>query len=259
MKKLPLANSLYQQQHALASHEVEDQPTEGVSRHLYTMKLTYFSCQVRTVPTPSQPTTPFAGKLLANSLYQQQYSLAGHAAEDQPTEGVSRHLHIIHYMKLTSFSCQVRTAPTPSQQPTPFAKGGKLLPGEVRAPLREEGTKVAEQKPKLAAEEDKNEAVKEVEQSEQQEDGETDSLKDLDIVAVSEAQCSDAADTGAGSPDALDGSPDMPDTPPESPDTVSFPQASSSEPGSPQTQVRTRVLGSPHHSTLGFYILGQDL
>ena len=205
-------------------------------------------------------------------------------------------------MKVTSFPCQVRTAPSPSQSPTPFAEGGKLLPGEVRAPLRvekrEEGAKVAmsvvgeeklveatEQKQNLAADEDREkEATKEQEQeyeqgsgpvpdlvpqSEQQEhESATDSLKDRDIVAVSEAQCCDAAsrgdnpdvlnmragspedalasppDTTAGSPDALHGPPDMPDTPPESPYTVSLPEAPSSEPGSPQTQVRTRLLHS---------------
>ena len=206
----------------------------------------------------------------------------------------------------------MRTAPTPSQPPTPFAEGGKLLPGEVREPLREEeereeGAKVArdmggeeeklieatEQKLNLVAEEDKKEMVKEhekeaaakehekemvkehepgsgpvpdlVPQGEQQDqEGETDSLKDLDIVAVSEAQCVDAAARGdtpdaldmragspdalasppdmrAGSPDALDSPPDMPDTPPESPDTVSLPEAPSSEPGSPQIQVWTSL------------------
>merc|ERR1711970_527360 len=44
VRKLPLANSLYQQQHALARHDAGDQPTEGV----------------RTAPTPSQPPTPYA-------------------------------------------------------------------------------------------------------------------------------------------------------------------------------------------------------
>merc|ERR1712106_193665 len=53
---------------------------------------------------------------LANSLYQQQHALARHEAGDQPTEGV-------------------RTAPTPSQPPTPYADSEKPLPGEV---LREE-------------------------------------------------------------------------------------------------------------------------
>ena len=35
------------------------------------------------------------------------------------------------------------------------------------------------------------------------------------------------------------------DTPPESPDTVSLLEALSSEPGSPQSQVRSRVLNLP--------------
>merc|ERR1719480_25654 len=43
MRKLPLGNSLYQQQHALARHAAGDQPTQGV----------------RTAPTPSQPPTPY--------------------------------------------------------------------------------------------------------------------------------------------------------------------------------------------------------
>ena len=168
---------------------------------------------------------------------------------------------------------------TPLQPTTPFA--GKMQPGEVRAPLREEkgvvGAKVAsgmvEQeeatKENLAAEDKKKEVVKEdeheqgsgvvpdlVPQSEQQ-DGETDSLYDLNIVAFSEAQRSDAEartdtldmragspedalaspqDTKMESPDTLDG---KLDTPPESPDSVSLPEAPSSEPDSPQTQVRT--------------------
>merc|ERR1719234_1056788 len=56
---------------------------------------------------------------LANSLYQQQHALARHEAGDQPTEGV-------------------RTAPTPSQPPTPFAEGGKPLPGEHEQVREEE-------------------------------------------------------------------------------------------------------------------------
>merc|ERR550534_268527 len=43
MRKLPLGNALYQQQHALARHAAGDQPTQGV----------------RTAPTPSQPPTPY--------------------------------------------------------------------------------------------------------------------------------------------------------------------------------------------------------
>ena len=40
---------------------------------------------------------------------------------------------------------QVRTAPTPSQPPTPFAEGGKPLPGEVEE-IKEEGEQLPEEK-----------------------------------------------------------------------------------------------------------------
>ena len=68
---------------------------------------------------------------LASSLSLQQHALARHEAGDQPKEGVSRHLHIILYMKFAAFSCQVLTAPKPKQPTTPFAEGGKQLPWEV--------------------------------------------------------------------------------------------------------------------------------
>ena len=70
----------------------------------------------------------------------------------------------------------------------------------------------------------------------EQEAQETDSLKDLDIVAVSEAQCGERMD----SPDALDSPPEMPDSPasPASPAaSPSLPSAPTSEPGSPRPQV----------------------
>ena len=189
---------------------------------------------------------------LANSLYQQQHALARHEAGDQPKEGVSRHLHIILYMKFAAFSCQVLTAPKPKQPTTHFAEGGKQLPWEVREEEeREEGAKVARsvvgeeklveatvQKQRQNLEEDENEAARELKQSEQQEEGEKDLLKDLDIVAVSEAQCSDAA-ANCDTPDALDGPPHMLDTPAESPDIVGLPEAPWSEPGSPK--VKTTV------------------
>jgi len=181
---------------------------------------------------------------LANSLYQQQHALARHEAGDQPTEGV-------------------RTAPTPSQPPTPFAEGNKPLPGEAKVPVVEGDKKLSEEK--IAEMEDKLcEATEEKmtivsdkpaeetqgpvpdlvpqgeqQQQQQQENSvETDSLKDLDIVAVSELQCDNPR---GDTPDALDSPPDMPDTPPESPasPTVSLPDAPSSEPGSPQTQTKS--------------------
>jgi len=75
------------------------------------------------------------------------------------------------------------------------------------------------------------------EQQQQQENGgETDSLKDLDIVAVSESQC----EARTATPDALDSPPAMPDSREGSlgapSPVVSLPDAPSSEPGSPQLQ-----------------------
>jgi len=77
-----------------------------------------------------------------------------------------------------------------------------------------------------------------VPQGEQQQEngGETDSLKDLDIVAVSESQC----EARTATPDALDSPPAMPDSREgslgASSPVVSLPDAPSSEPGSPQLQ-----------------------
>ena len=90
------------------------------------------------------------------SLYQQQHALARHEAGDQPTEGVrielenlSRHSYSLyglchHY--IAHFCLQVRTAPTPSQPPTPFAEGGKPLPGEQVREIREEKEQHPEEK-----------------------------------------------------------------------------------------------------------------
>lgn len=204
---------------------------------------------------------------LANSLYQQQHALARHEAGDQPTEGV-------------------RTAPTPSQPPTPFAEGGKPLPGEPKEALLENPEdkeevvdrklseeKIAEMEDKLCeATEEKltiteessgpvPDVVPQVEPPQQKEPilpkeptpekepvpsqltADTDSLQDLDIVSVSPAQCSPAgAPPRPPTPDALDSPPDMPDTPPESPASpaVSLPDAPSSEPSSPQTQAKNK-------------------
>jgi len=190
---------------------------------------------------------------LANSLYQQQHALARHEAGDQPTEGV-------------------RTAPTPSQPPTPFAEGGKPLPGEVEE-IKEEGEQQPEEKApapedqlceetkeKLVVSEKvevssstKEESVTEeaqgpvpdlVPQGDQQQDngGETDSLKDLDIVAVSESQC----EARTATPDALDSPPAMPDSREgslgASSPAVSLPDAPSSEPGSPQLQPKKEKI-----------------
>merc|ERR1712106_841284 len=209
---------------------------------------------------------------LANSLYQQQHALARHEAGDQPTEGV-------------------RTAPTPSQPPTPYADSEKPLPGEV---LREESEehndekientagrleaesvstdKLAEMEDKLAAATEEKMIISDstpphsdstnppdlvsqvpplpptTPEGGEPGSGETDSLADLDIVAVSgehrpdsPPECLDTLpDTMTTPPDALDTPPDMPDTPPDTPGSpvISLPDAPSSDPGSPELQVK---------------------
>ena len=176
----------------------------------------------------------------AGALYQQQqHALARHCAGDQPTQGV-------------------RTAPTPSQPPTPYAEGEKPLPG-----VEEEEEQVQE------AEEEVGELVEETQEkcvlSDPEPSGtvvanppdlvsqvppapssptldaedakdETDSLADLDIVAVSgdlrEADMTTPPDLDLDSP------PEMPDTAEDSPSPdISLPDAPSSEPGSPELKV----------------------
>ena len=179
---------------------------------------------------------------------------------------------------------QVRTAPTPSQPPTPYADNEKPLPGEV---LREEveepveeklekptdrleaetltADKIDEMEDKLAAATEEKCVISEGNPNPPDlvsqvpplppttPDGgvsasaETDSLADLDIVAVSgdprpdsPPECLDTPpDTMTTPPDALDTPPDMPDTPPDTPGSpvISLPDAPCSDPGSPELQV----------------------
>jgi len=202
---------------------------------------------------------------LANSLYQQQHALARHDAGDQPTEGV-------------------RTAPTPSQPPTPYADNEKPLPGQVlrevdepiddvkgkemgtNDPLPTEATEVekegdyvdsnlanATEEKCVIADTNANppdlvSQVPSVHQS--QTDGahsaETDSLADLDIVAVSGEVNPDSPNEIVNSPPGgmttppvpLETPPDMPDSPTDIPGSpvISLPDAPSSDPGSPVMQ-----------------------
>merc|ERR1719425_180693 len=173
---------------------------------------------------------------LANSLYQQQHALARHDAGDQPTEGV-------------------RTAPTPSQPPTPYADNEKPLPGEA---LREEVEEPVEEKMenKLAAATEEKCVISEgnpnppdlvsqvpplpptTPEGGASVSAETDSLADLDIVAVSGDARPDSP------PECLDTPPDTmttpPDTPPDTPGSpvISLPDALSSDPGSPELQTK---------------------
>jgi len=182
---------------------------------------------------------------LAGALYQQQqHALARHTGGDLPTQGV-------------------RTAPTPSQPPTPYAEGEKPLPGvEESQEARVEGEgEVEENKVEEVAEEIKEKCVVSPASSDvmttnppdlvsqvpaasssspqPEEKAETDSLADLDIVAVS-ADMREPPDMET--PD-LDTPPEMPDTPEDSHDSpdISLPDAPSSEPSSPELKVKKEV------------------
>ena len=201
---------------------------------------------------------------------QQQHAFARHAAGDQPTQGV-------------------RTAPTPSQPPTPYAENEKPLPGhqetvkdvgeeaqEVGESLSEKGipaqkevservddtqnveealAKETEEKCKISSSEAVNnvnppDLVSSVppalppsspEGDTRSNPGETDSLADLDIVAVGSGDVREPPEN-MNVPDnleSLDSPPEMPDTPDESPSSpvISLPDAPSSEPGSPELKV----------------------
>ena len=181
---------------------------------------------------------------LAGALYQQQqHALARHTGGDLPTQGV-------------------RTAPTPSQPPTPYAEGEKPLPGvEESQEVSGEG-EVEENKVEEVAEEIKEKCVVSPASSDvmttnppdlvsqvpaasssspqPEEKAETDSLADLDIVAVS-ADMREPPDMET--PD-LDTPPEMPDTPEDSHDSpdISLPDAPSSEPSSPELKVNILIV-----------------
>jgi len=215
---------------------------------------------------------------LGNAMYQQQqHALARHAAGDQPTQGV-------------------RTAPTPSQPPTPYAENEKPLPGhqetvkdvgeeaqEVGESLSEKGipaqkevservddtqnieealAKETEEKCKISSSEAVNnvnppDLVSSVppalppsspEGDTRSNPGETDSLADLDIVAVGSGDVREPPEN-MNVPDnleSLDSPPEMPDTPDESPSSpvISLPDAPSSEPGSPELKAK-KVSNEP--------------
>ena len=172
----------------------------------------------------------------AGALYQQQqHALARHCGGDQPTQGV-------------------RTAPTPSQPPTPYAEGEKPLPGvkEKEQEAEEVGELVEETQEKCVISEPSSEVtaapppdlVSQVPATStsptpdaEDPKEETDSLADLDIVAVS----GDLREPDMTTPpdlDSLDSPTEMPDTAEDSPSPdISLPDAPSSEPGSPELKV----------------------
>lgn len=186
---------------------------------------------------------------LGNSVYlAQQHALARHEAGDVPTEGV-------------------RTAPTPSQPPTPYAEHGeKQLPGqeqegegeeqpeegEIIGEKKEESLteeKIAEMEEKLCETTEENLVLGDSGEGAASISSGSGSLKDLDIVTVSppgpEAEGEDA-DMVTVSPPSMPSSPSPGDSPP-SPD-LSLPDAEDSGESSPQPQLKgeaDEVLGKP--------------
>ena len=183
---------------------------------------------------------------LAGALYQQQqHALARHTGGDLPTQGV-------------------RTAPTPSQPPTPYAEGEKPLPGveESQEASGEGEGEGEENKVEEVAEEIKEKCVVSPASSDvmttnppdlvsqvpaasssspqPEEKAETDSLADLDIVAVS----ADMREPPDMETPELDTPPEMPDTPEDSHDSpdISLPDAPSSEPSSPELKVNILIV-----------------
>jgi len=180
---------------------------------------------------------------LSGAVYQaQQHAMARHDAGDVPTEGV-------------------RTAPTPSQPPTPCMEQGPSLGGQMEQEKQqvEEKKDVVEEE-KVVKEEKIEEIVKEAEKmkigsappdllsettgkEERSESPETSSTQDLDVVPTRDSD----------SP-FLEGPPDMPDSPPATatppemstppPDMATptpeldLPDAPNDEPGSPITQAK---------------------
>lgn len=210
VRKLPLANSLYQQQHALARHEAGDQPTQGV----------------RTAPTPSAPPTPFAegGKPLPGE--QTHGALPPYppqGTQAQPTQ-------------------DPKAEGLPAQSPEQSEEGGGAGPGLDQERIREMEDKLCaatEEKLDLGPAKEQtmegSNAVpdivphteKETQPGEQQE---TDSLADLDIVAVSESACYQG----------LESPPSLPSSPEELSPSIAggLPDAPSQEPASPQLKTK---------------------
>jgi len=217
VRKLPLGNSLYQQQHALARHAAGDQPTQGV----------------RTAPTPSQPPTPYAESEKPLPGQQQSTAEQNEDHEDKVVqEDVEDGEGRVSSIKEEDLAAETAEKCVISDSaPEPVASNPPDLVSHVPPALPSSSPEAADTGADTL---------------------ETDSLADLDIVAVGGAgdagdsppanmtvpgSCGDAGGDDLGS---LDSPPEMPDTPEPgsvSP-VISLPDAPSSEPGSPELKVK---------------------
>merc|ERR1719369_1798634 len=209
VRKLPLANSLYQQQHALARHDAGDQPTEGV----------------RTAPTPSQPPTPYADseKPLPGEILQEE-------VEEQNDEKIG---NIDNVMKNNSVSAE-KFAEMEDKLAAATEEKCVISDSSVSPPETINPPDLVSQVPPLPPTTPDGVPGS----------GETDSLADLDIVAVSGDPRPDSPPEHLDSPpETMSTPPDALDTPPDTPGSpvISLPDAPSSDPGSPEIPVKKGV------------------
>ena len=215
LRKLPLGNALYQQQqHALARHAAGDHPTQGV----------------RTVPTPSEPPTPYSdtGKPLPG--HHEEVQESDRPAEDDHEEAEASPADDVG--DNDNQDSDERVAATEDDDQTAVDTD---LAQETADKCSVSGDNVSNP-PDL---------VSHVPASvtsgagDTGAEAETDSLADLDIVAVSDAR--EPPDNMTVPDDSLDSPPEMPDTPddesPVSSPVISLPDAPNSEPGSPELKV----------------------
>lgn len=267
MRKLPLANSVYQQQqHALARHEAGDLPTEGV----------------RTAPTPSQPPTPYAdserplpGENLAEEKSDEQRleseenidgkikttnetSEAEKEASEEENDRVT--LTEDKIAEMEEKLCETTEEKSVVSEEKSVVSEKKLVGSEEKLVVSEEEKLVLSMEEKLVVSEDavladlpNTEEVKTViaeneEAAAPVKSEDIDSLEDLEIVDIVAVSPPHGSPGRVLTPDAMDSPPDMPDTPPDTPGSpaISLPDAPSTGPGSPELQVKSGSVGGDH-------------
>lgn len=201
VRKLPLANSMYQQQqHALARHDAGDQPTEGV----------------RTAPTPSQPPTPYAEseKPLPGDDMEQEQGIGQEISEQEQQIGQGRSEKLL----------EDNLAESNKKVEDNLQEVKEKLSEDNLAEMEEKLCEATEEKLAIS-EETGGENKLEDNLSDKKDKEDSDSLQDLDMMAVS-------PEVRVETPVSLDSVPDMPDTPPDTPGSpiVSLPDAPDSDP-----------------------------
>lgn len=239
VRKLPLAGSLYQQQHALARHVAGDQPTEGV----------------RTAPTPSLPPTPCLGGAEGESRLPGVSGLTTAASGDSEEEGLAGDI-------------SNKTPPT-------GAVTGSSITAETKTTIKGDGSGDSAVTPAVESSQQQSAAMappdlvsgtRDLSLADLETDA--DSTKDLDVVSIGGSGGGGLTQTNTTTvaaattpPEMVDSPPEMPSTPPEmiggdeeeeadssmnnhstaSDDDLELPDAPVSEPGSPQGTKESRA------------------